>query len=170
MISVLANDIDLDDGLDPSTVTIIYAPGHGGDQPSSIRDRRGYQRPTAGYHGTDYFTYRWGTCNVPSASSNTARVDITVNSINSLPDAQADSAFTQQDTPIRVNVLANDSDPDVPPDPLTITGVVDPDPPAGIASTSVIDDNGTPLNPADDRLATRPAQALGDRDPHLHDR
>ncbi len=156
MIDVLANDSDPDDGLDPATVTILDAPDHGGI--FSINPLTGAvtYEPDPGYHGTDFFTYRVRDLHVPSAPSNTARVDITVNSINSLPDAQPDSAFTQQDTPIRVNVLANDSDPDVPPDPLTITGVVDPDPPAGIASTSVIDNNGTPLNPADDRLVYTP--------------
>ncbi len=83
-------------------------------------------RPSAGYHGPDSFHYTVDDLFLPPATSNAATVDITVNSINMAPVALDDTLFAQQDTPETIDVLANDSDPDTPPDPLTITGWVDP--------------------------------------------
>jgi hypothetical protein len=151
VIDVLANDNDPDDGLNPASVTIMDAPDYGGIVGINPLTGAVTYQPDPGYHGSDYFTYRVRDLHVPPAPSNIARVDITVNSVNSRPDAQPDSAFTQQDAALSINVLANDSDPDVPPDPITLTVVTDP--PSGVAA---IDNNGTPLNPADDRILYTP--------------
>jgi uncharacterized repeat protein (TIGR01451 family) len=159
VVDVLANDSDLDDGLDPATVAIMDAPDHGSILAIDPATGEVTYVPDWGYHGTDSFTYRVRDLHVPPAWSNIARVDITINSVNTDPDAQPDSAFTQQDVPVTIDVLTNDSDPDVPPDPLTITGWVDPGPPGGIDSSIVLDDNGTP-DPSDDTLIYTPGSGV----------
>ena len=49
-------------------------------------------------------------------------VTINVNAVNDLPVATNDSASTNEDTSVNIDVLSNDSDPDL--DTLTNTGVV----------------------------------------------
>ena len=151
-------DTDSDQGLDPATVTIVNNPSNGvilPPVPINVAGEIRY-RPDPGYHGTDFFTYRVSDLFTPAAPSNIARVDITINNINNPPDGVDDSAFTQEDTGINIDVLANDDDPlDSPPDPLIlwITGVVDP---VTVSSNTVIDDNGTPFIPDDDTLLYTP--------------
>src|SRR5439155_993637 len=68
---------------------------------------------------TDSFTYKAcdnGTTGSPPVAdpkcSGTATVSITVTPVNDAPVANSDSATTNEDTPVDVNVLANDTDPD----------------------------------------------------------
>jgi hypothetical protein len=65
------------------------------------------------------------------------------------PDATDDMASTVVDTPVSIHVLANDSDGNN--DPITITAVSSP-----VNGTAVINNNGTPGNPADDRIVYTP--------------
>jgi parallel beta-helix repeat protein len=79
-------------------------------------------KPDAGYTGTDSFAFIANDGHQDSTS--TAAVSITVNDVNIAPVAGNDSAITAQSTPVTVDVLANDSDPDD--DPLTVTGATAP--------------------------------------------
>jgi hypothetical protein len=103
--------------------------------------------PPAGFNGTDIFAY---TASDGKGSTDTATVTVIVNLVNNPPVAVDDSATTDEDTPVDVNVLANDSDPDG--DTLTVsdydtsstqggtvncadTGVCTYNPPAGFNGT-----------------------------------
>lgn len=68
---------------------------------------------------------------------------------NTPPQATNDTAITTEDTPVNINVLANDSDADG--NPLTLSLATPPN--NGIAT---INDNGTPTNPSDDFLIYTP--------------
>ncbi len=63
------------------------------------------------------------TCSDGSATD-TDTFNLTVHDVNRAPDAVDDSVTTEEDTPVTINVLANDSDPDG--DPLTITNNTQP--------------------------------------------
>ena len=76
-------------------------------------------------------------------------------SIIGRPIASADTAATAVSSPVLVNVLANDLDPNG--QPLTIVHV---DSPSVRGGTAVIDDNGTPGNPGDDRILFTPAAGV----------
>ena len=73
--------------------------------------------PNAGYSGPASFTY---TIKDPSNAQATATVSLTVGaSGNQPPNAVADTATTNEDSPVTISVLANDTDPDG--NPLTVT-------------------------------------------------
>ncbi|MFQ5782675.1 MAG: Ig-like domain-containing protein [Nitrosopumilus sp.] len=65
--------------------------------------------PNANFGGSDSFTYH---VNDGLLDSNIATVDITITLENNAPVAQDDQAETQQNVPIRIDVLENDSDPE----------------------------------------------------------
>jgi hypothetical protein len=72
--------------------------------------------PDANYHGPASFIYQVcdnGTTNGASDSQcATGTVNITVNSVNDNPVAVDDSASTDEDTPVTIDVVANDTDVD----------------------------------------------------------
>ena len=74
--------------------------------------------PTADFHGSPSFTY---TISDGHGGTATATVTGTVNPINDAPVAVADSFTTNEDTPVTINVRANDSDIDG--DTITITHI-----------------------------------------------
>lgn len=63
--------------------------------------------PAAGFAGTDAFQYF-----VTDQTGATASAQVTVTVLNGAPLAVADVAVTPVDTPVDIDVLANDSDPD----------------------------------------------------------
>ncbi len=65
--------------------------------------------PNANFNGSDSFSY---TVSDPSGLTDDADVWITVVPVNDEPVASDDSASTAPGTPVTINVLANDSDPD----------------------------------------------------------
>jgi len=76
--------------------------------------------PNVDFFGTDTFTY---TLADASGRMDTATVTVTVNNVQDPPVANADSGSTPEDTTLpNINILANDSDPDM--DPLTVTTAV----------------------------------------------
>lgn len=77
--------------------------------------------PNTNFVGFDSFTYH---TNDGLLDSNIATVDITITSENDAPVAQDDLAETQQNVPIRIDVLENDSD--VEDDSLNIILIIDP--------------------------------------------
>src|SRR5437867_3813855 len=74
---------------------------------------------------------------------------VAVTPVNDPPVAGDDAVTTAEDTPTTIDVGANDADVDG--DPLTISIV------SVTGGTAVVDDNGTPADPSDDRIAFTPA-------------
>jgi len=58
---------------------------------------------------TDTFNY---TISDGNGGTDTATVTVTINGINDSPNAEDDSVTTDEDTPVTIDVLSNDSDPD----------------------------------------------------------
>jgi hypothetical protein len=77
--------------------------------------------PAANFWGTDAFTY---VIVDGQGASDTASVAVTVTPVADPPDAVNDAAGTPEDTPITINVLANDVDPDG--DVVTLTSATQP--------------------------------------------
>jgi hypothetical protein len=114
-VNVLANDSDPEN--DTLTISSVGQPGHGSTKNNG--DGTITYTPTARYVGADSFAY---TISDDKGNTDTANVNINVTEApNHAPTAANDSATTQQETPVTVNVLANDSDPDG--DTLTVSSV-----------------------------------------------
>jgi hypothetical protein len=115
-VSVLANDSDTD-GPMPISVLSITQPTNG----TSVLNPDGTvtYAPSGAFSGNDKFNYTI-TDGVAIA---TATVTISV-SANSRPVAVNDTGATLNTTPITVDVLANDSDPDG--DPIHVTSITQP--------------------------------------------
>ncbi len=115
-IDVLDNDSDPDgDGLSVQSVT---QPANG---PVANNGSDVVYTPDPGFHGSDAFTYIVSDGN---GGTDTATVNVTVESVNDPPLAQDDSDATDEDVPVTIDVLANDSDPDG--DVLSVQSVTQP--------------------------------------------
>jgi hypothetical protein len=115
-IDVLANDSDPDDDI--LTVTAVEDPQNG---TAIINDDDTITyTPDEGFAGSDSFVYTL----TAGDDSVTAEVTVTVTGSSHAPDAVDDAQSTAQDTPVAINVLANDTDPDG--DLLTVTDVTQP--------------------------------------------
>ncbi len=109
-IFVLENDSDPDgDALGISHVT---QPSHGKTGISTAQgtpQKTVWYTPRTGFTGTDSFTY---TIQDTHGNSATATVTLNVTQGNRAPNAVEDAPTTTSDTPIDIDVLANDRDPD----------------------------------------------------------
>lgn len=101
--NVLSNDTDVDNTLTPASITAFTQGANG--TVSNNGDGTFTYTPSTNFHGTDSFTYTISD----GASSDTATVNVTVNSVNDPPVAGDDVATTNEDTPATLNVLANDN-------------------------------------------------------------
>ncbi len=115
-INVLANDIDPD--RDSLTISNVSDPANG---TATIVGGQILYTPDPDFNGTDTITY---TVTDPDGLTDTATVTVTVNPVNDAPVAADDTATTDEDTAITIDVLGNDTDVDG--DTLTITNVSDP--------------------------------------------
>ena len=105
IILPLANDYDGDD--DPLHVTAVSDPAHGSASVISASEIR--YTPDADFSGSDTMTY---TVADPGGKTDTGTITVTVSPVNDPPTASADSATTNEDTAVEIDLLANDSDPD----------------------------------------------------------
>jgi hypothetical protein len=111
IIDVADNDGDPDGNLDPASTNTACPscaePANG----SLINNGDGTftYTPDPDYHGGDSLVYQ--ICDTLVACD-TAAVTITVDSVNDPPLANDDSATTQEDAPVTIDVAANDTDPD----------------------------------------------------------
>jgi len=103
--NVLGNDTDIDG--DTLTVSVGTGPQHGSLTLNA--DGSFTYAPTGDYHGADEFTY---TVSDGQGGTAVGTVNITVSPLNDAPVAVDDSVTTDEDTPVRGNVLTNDTDPD----------------------------------------------------------
>ena len=129
-IDVLANDSDPDG--DPLSIVDISQPANGSVVLSGDLVR--YQ-PDQLFFGEDTFTY---TISDGRGGEATATVRVDVAFANQAPVANPDEASGPAGTPIVVDVLANDCDPDG--DPLEVIEVIQV---SGAAADAVINDDGT---------------------------
>ncbi|RMG89170.1 MAG: tandem-95 repeat protein, partial [Candidatus Dadabacteria bacterium] len=113
---VLGNDSDPEG--DPLSASLATGPAHG--TVSLLANGAFTYTPDPDFHGTDSFTYTASD----GAGTATATVTIMVNSVNDPPVAVDDAATTDEDSPVAVDVLTNDADPDG--DALSITAVENP--------------------------------------------
>jgi Bacterial Ig domain len=77
------------------------------------------------------------------------RISLQSSIANQPPVAENDSAITSANTPVKIDVLSNDIDPDG--NPLKISFVANP-----TQGTAVVNNNGTPNNPTDDFITYTP--------------
>ena len=104
-VDVLANDTDVDG--DVLHVESVSQPAHG---TAGIGAGGGVvYAPNPDWHGTDRFSYTAADGNGGTA---VAEVEVRVESVNDAPVAMADTALTNEDEPVTVDVLANDTDVD----------------------------------------------------------
>ncbi|MCK4394849.1 tandem-95 repeat protein, partial [Candidatus Bipolaricaulota bacterium] len=128
--NVVANDTDVDGTVVSSAVAIVNGPSNG----SVVNNGDGTvtYTPNANFNGSDSFTYT--VKDNGGATSNVAIVTINIGAVNDPPVAQMDSEITDENMPVTIPVLANDSDPDG--DRLTVESVTQP-------SNGTVTNNGT---------------------------
>jgi len=124
-IDVLANDVDVDG--DP--LTIVAAGSTTAGTVTSDGAAITFS-PNGGFIGTAIFTYTVSDGQLTA----TANVAVVVNNVNDPPVAVDDTAATNEDTPVTIDVLANDSDPDG--DTLTVLEV-------GLSAAGAVTTDGT---------------------------
>lgn len=119
-IRVLANDSDANiPGTGQRLLpTVVDQPTNGTATPN--RDGTVHYTPRPGFAGTDSFTYTVSD----GAGGVSGRATVTITVANAAPEAADDRASTDYDTPIDIDVLANDTDPNS--DALSVTSVTDP--------------------------------------------
>ena len=114
---VLGNDTD----VDGDTLTAVLDTGVS-DGTLTLNGNGSFSYdPAADFYGSDSFTYK---AYDGSLYSDPATVTVTVNPTNDAPVAADDSATTNENAPVNIDVLFNDSDPDG--DPMMVTVVSDP--------------------------------------------
>jgi len=116
---VLANDTDVDN----TTLTSVLVNGPANGSLSLNANGSFTYTPNPNYNGTDSFTYR---ANDGALNSPIATVTITVNPVNDAPVALNDAYITNEDTPLVLNVLSNDSGLDAGLNPGSVTVVTPP--------------------------------------------
>ncbi len=112
-IAVLVNDAL---GDPPTTITSVTQ-GTSGSVAIDPGATTVSYTPDANFHGLDSFTY---TITDVDLQTSMATVSMTVNPVNDIPLAAADSATTDEDVAISIGVLVNDALGD---EPTTITAV-----------------------------------------------
>ena len=134
-ITLTATDTDVGSVL---TYSIVTPPSNGTltGMPPNVT-----YTPVLNYFGPDSFTFK---ANDGLVDSNMATVSITVNSVNDLPVAVDDSASTLKNTPVIINLIANDTD---------IDGTINP---ASVVITTQPTRGGTVTNHLNGTVTFRP--------------
>jgi len=99
--------------------TLLTQPTHG---TISLNNGVATYTPETNYNGEDSFTYQ--ACDSQGLCSNTAIVSIEIVALNDTPQGEDDSATTDEDSAVTIDVLSNDSDIDG--DSLSITNLSTP--------------------------------------------
>jgi VCBS repeat-containing protein len=103
-IDVLGNDSD----IDGDTLSVASASASNGSVSINVDGTLEYT-PNANFNGTDTISYEIADGN---GGTSTASVTVTVNAVNDGPVAADDTASTNEDTAVTIDVLSNDSDID----------------------------------------------------------
>ncbi len=137
-IDVLANDTDSDgnDDIDATSITIVAPPSNGS---AATSNGKVVYTPASNYSGTDSFRYT--VRDQSDSPSNSATVTVTVSATSDgAPVAVGDTASTEKNVPINIDILANDSDPD---GNGTITEVIITGPPPAAYGTASVNADKT---------------------------
>ncbi|WP_321423648.1 Ig-like domain-containing protein [uncultured Methanobacterium sp.] len=134
VISVLGNDSDVDD--DNLVVTGVGVAGHGSVVLNG--DNTVTYTPNVNWFGSDSFSYSISDGHGGLANG---MVTVVVSGVNDVPVAAADSASTDENVPVVISVLGNDSDVDG--DSLTVSGV-------SVAGHGTVANNGNSVTYAPD--------------------
>ncbi|MCV7373878.1 tandem-95 repeat protein [Mycolicibacterium arabiense] len=120
VIDVLANDTDVDDTLDPSSVTVVAGPAHGTVTVDRVTGRITYVND--GDEATpDTFTYT--VADRAGATSNTATVTVGIAGVNDAPVAGgAQTVTVREGTATTITLTGTDADGDT----LTFTIITPP--------------------------------------------
>ena len=110
LINVPSNDTDIDGTINPTTVSVVTGPTHGSLNIDPVTGKVTYT-PAANYVGSDAFTYQVCDNGTPVICDQ-ATVTITVTAVNDGPTATDDVVTTTEDTPLIINAVSNDTDPD----------------------------------------------------------
>jgi gliding motility-associated-like protein/uncharacterized repeat protein (TIGR01451 family) len=108
-IDILDGDNDLDGTLVVTSITIVSVPSNGSLSIDPITGVVTYT-PNPDFNGFDAFQYT--VEDNQQATSNTATVEITVNSINDTPTASDNNFATSEDSPVGGDLLSTALDPD----------------------------------------------------------
>ena len=137
------NDSDPDG--DPLTVTAVSDPANGTAAVNG--DGTVTYTPDPDFAGTDTFTY---TVDDGNGGQATATVTVTVTEVNDPPVAADDTTATDEEVPVTVAVLGNDTDPDDGLDPDSVAVTAGPN----NGTTAVNPDGSVTYTPADDFAGT----------------
>ncbi|MDH5580283.1 MAG: Ig-like domain-containing protein, partial [Bdellovibrionales bacterium] len=123
-LNLISNDSDPDnDVLEKTSVVIVTAPSHASSY--SVTDGKLSYSPSANFSGSDVLVYT--VKDIKGAVSNQAKVFITITGVNDRPVANDDTATTDEDTAVDINVVSNDTDiEDGTVDEMTVTIVDQP--------------------------------------------
>ncbi len=107
-INVVANDEDVNNNIDPSTVIIVTLPTHG----TATHQGNGIVRyvPSTNYNGTDFFTYT--VKDKTNFISNVARVDVTIKPIADAPVSTNGWYSTKENVEVVIPIRELVTDPD----------------------------------------------------------
>jgi gliding motility-associated-like protein len=108
VINVILNDTDIDNNINPSSLTAVAGPFNGTILIDTITGFITYT-PNANYYGADSIFYSVCDSGMP-VYCDTAWIYINILPINDAPLALDDVATTVEDSCIQIAVLANDSD------------------------------------------------------------
>ncbi|UCH10492.1 MAG: tandem-95 repeat protein, partial [Fidelibacterota bacterium] len=115
---VLANDSDVDQEI---LSAALASPPTSGEL-DFHEDGSFTYTPEQGFNGSVTFQYQ--AVDEAQAESNVATVTLAIGAVNDPPIAARDEAFTESNTPVTIDVLLNDTDPDG--DALTVVGTTTP--------------------------------------------
>ncbi len=107
-INVLLNDNDIDGQLDETSVVITAQPVNGTVQ--VMANGNIIYTPVLNFNGADQFTYQ---VTDDQGESGSASVDVQVNAVNDIPEAQEQSLTTAEDTAVNIELLGTDIDGDI---------------------------------------------------------
>ncbi len=104
--SVVASSVDLDPSTPGQQTTLVLASGSLSVNAGGVLS----YTPTANFNGI--VTLQYTVQDNAGLTSNQATVTITVNAVNDAPVANADAVATNEDTPVMLNIVSNDTDVD----------------------------------------------------------
>ncbi|NOU00504.1 MAG: cadherin-like domain-containing protein [Gallionella sp.] len=133
------NSAQIDPAITPVTLAIVGNPTKGIAAVNNVTGNIAYS-PNLNANGADSLTY---TLTANGVTSNIATVSISITPVNDAPIANADTAGGAINTPIVINVLANDTDVDGNVLSIAAGSLTAPVGPAGTTSSVAANANGT---------------------------